>query len=221
MDDQKKENQTEINKSLWVRYRETRSISDRNKVVEHYLPWAKRKAFILARTMPTTWSIDDLFGEGIFGLIEAVEKFDISRGYLFTTYAKRRVWGSMLDAVRFQSKHYGWTRESSLKFNVFHLDANIPGLDDKTYSETLLDCNTPDPANNLQREDFRKILFSDFNHREKILLDMLFYRGVNQKETAKQLGKTPSWVSQTHKNLIARLKSKPGLRERLQSCLAG
>ncbi|MCK5271494.1 MAG: sigma-70 family RNA polymerase sigma factor [Sedimentisphaerales bacterium] len=223
MDDQK-ENQAEIDESLWSRYRETRSISDRNKIVEHYLPWAKCQAFVFARNMPQVWDVDDLLSEGIFGLMRAVEKFDFSRGYLFTSYAKRRVWGSMMDAVRSQSKCYGWVRSlksTSRRFQIFSLDSNIPGLDDKAQAENILDENMPDPANNLQREDFRKILFSDFNHREKILLDMLFYKGVTQKETARQFSKTPPWVSQTRKNLIARLKSKPGLRERLQSCLAG
>ena len=222
--DDRKENQAEIDESLWSRYRETRSISDRNKIVEHYLPWAKCQAFVFARSMPQVWDVDDLLSEGIFGLMRAVEKFDFSRGYLFTSYAKRWVWGSMKDAVRSQSRCYGWVRSSkgtSRRFQVFSLDSDIPGLDNKAQAENILDENMPDPANNLQREDFRKILFSNFNRREKILLDMLLYKGATQKESARQLGKTPSWVSQTHKNLIARLKSKPGLQERLQSCLAG
>jgi RNA polymerase sigma factor FliA len=223
MDDQK-ENLAEIDKSLWSRYHETRSISDRNKIVEQYLPWARREAFFFIRKMPQVWDVDDLYSEGIFGLMRAVEKFDISRGCHFTTYAKRRVWGSMMDAVRSQSKGYGWVRSlksTSRRFQIFSLDSNIPGLDDKAQSENILDENMPDPANNLQREDFRGILFSGLSPREKKLLDMLFYKGATQKASAKQFNKTPCWVSYTQRNLIARLKSKPGLRERLQLCLAG
>lgn len=58
----------------------------------------------LARRMrqrvPPCVTYDDLTGAGTIGLIEAVDRFDASRGLKFKTYAQHRIWGAMLDFLR-------------------------------------------------------------------------------------------------------------------------
>lgn len=52
------------------------------------------------KNLPHSVELDDLIGEGIFGLIDAVNGFDSSKGYAFSTYAQPRIRGSILDYLR-------------------------------------------------------------------------------------------------------------------------
>lgn len=73
---------------------------DRDALIEAHLPQVKYIADRLAAKLPPTVERDDLIGAGIVGLLDAVEKFNPSRGVLFKTYAEMRVRGAMLDSLR-------------------------------------------------------------------------------------------------------------------------
>ncbi len=73
---------------------------DRNLLTESHLPLVKFTADRLAAKLPPMVDRDDLMGAGMLGLLDAVDKFDPSRGVLFKTYAEMRVRGAMLDSLR-------------------------------------------------------------------------------------------------------------------------
>jgi RNA polymerase sigma factor for flagellar operon FliA len=73
---------------------------DRNTLTESHLPLVKFTADRLAAKLPPMVDRDDLMGAGMLGLLDAVDKFDPSRGVLFKTYAEMRVRGAMLDSLR-------------------------------------------------------------------------------------------------------------------------
>jgi RNA polymerase sigma factor for flagellar operon FliA len=73
---------------------------DRNSLTESHLPLVKFTADRLAAKLPPMVDRDDLMGAGMLGLLDAVDKFDPSRGVLFKTYAEMRVRGAMLDSLR-------------------------------------------------------------------------------------------------------------------------
>lgn len=87
-------------KELWVEYRDTRDREVRNRLVMAYLPLVRHLAGRIAVRLPAFLSQEDLEGYGVFGLIEAIEKYDPSLGVDFQTYAYRRVRGAMLDELR-------------------------------------------------------------------------------------------------------------------------
>ncbi|NQU64645.1 MAG: RNA polymerase sigma factor FliA [SAR324 cluster bacterium] len=73
---------------------------DREAMVCEYAPMVKHIANRLAARLPTNFQLDDLIQAGMIGLLEAMEKYDASRGAQFKTYAEIRVRGAMLDDLR-------------------------------------------------------------------------------------------------------------------------
>src|SRR5690554_2703206 len=68
--------------------------------VEKYLPLVKRIAGRLAISLPQHVDEDDLIGYGVFGLLDALEKFDLSKAAKFETYATLRIRGAIIDGLR-------------------------------------------------------------------------------------------------------------------------
>jgi RNA polymerase sigma factor for flagellar operon FliA len=72
----------------------------REQLIENHLSQVKFIAERLASKLPPSVDLDDLMGAGMLGLLDAVDKFDPSKGVLFRTYAEMRVRGAMLDSLR-------------------------------------------------------------------------------------------------------------------------
>lgn len=73
---------------------------DRETVVNEFLPSIKYHASMLKLRLPSSVEMDDLVSSGVVGLLDALDKFDGSRGIKFKTYAEFRIRGSMLDYLR-------------------------------------------------------------------------------------------------------------------------
>ena len=74
--------------------------SDSNELVVQHEPLVKRIAYHLMSRLPASVQADDLIQAGMIGLIEALAKYDGSKGASFETYAGIRIRGSMLDEMR-------------------------------------------------------------------------------------------------------------------------
>jgi RNA polymerase sigma factor for flagellar operon FliA len=85
---------------LWVDYKSGRDQHVRDQLLLHYSPLVKYVAGRVAVGLPQNVEHADLVSYGIFGLIDAVEKFDPERGYKFETYAIARIKGAILDELR-------------------------------------------------------------------------------------------------------------------------
>lgn len=72
----------------------------RNELILTYTPLIKYIAARLASRLPAQVSLDDLISCGIIGLIDAINKFDLSKNVQFKTYAEFRIKGAMLDELR-------------------------------------------------------------------------------------------------------------------------
>lgn len=68
--------------------------------VEEYAPLVKRIAYHMMVRMPACVQVDDLIQAGMIGLLEAVQKYDGSRGASFETYAGIRIRGAIVDEMR-------------------------------------------------------------------------------------------------------------------------
>lgn len=89
----------EVNE-LWREYRATGSPELRNRLVMQYAPLVKYVAGRVRSGLPQTVDPNDLVSEGVFGLMDAIEKFDVDRGLAFQTYAVPRIKGAMIDSLR-------------------------------------------------------------------------------------------------------------------------
>lgn len=92
-------NEAEKNK-LWEDYTRTRTPGVREKLIIEYAGLVKIVAGRLSMYLGYNVEYDDLVGYGIFGLIDAIDKFDYSKGIKFETYASLRIRGSILDQIR-------------------------------------------------------------------------------------------------------------------------
>ena len=72
----------------------------REEIIHKYLHLVKYVAGRISVNLPSHVEIDDLINEGILGLIDAISKYDDSRGVKFETYAITRINGAILDALR-------------------------------------------------------------------------------------------------------------------------
>src|SRR3954447_9910037 len=85
---------------LWNRYKADRSRELRDQLILHYSPLVKYVAGRVAVGLPQNVDQADLVSYGIFGLIDAIEKFDLDRGFKFETYAIARIKGAIIDELR-------------------------------------------------------------------------------------------------------------------------
>lgn len=85
---------------LWRDHRKEPSTETRNRLMEHYLPLVKYNAERIWARLPEGVDLDDLISAGVFGLMDAIEAFDIDRGVKFETYCVPRIRGAMLDELR-------------------------------------------------------------------------------------------------------------------------
>ena len=72
----------------------------RDALIMSHLPKVKYIADRIAANLPPSVERDDLYGAGVVGLIDAVERYDSTRGVAFTTFAELRVRGAILDNLR-------------------------------------------------------------------------------------------------------------------------
>lgn len=85
---------------LWEEYYKTKNVEMRQQLITEYAGLVKVVAGRLGMYLGYTVDYDDLVGYGIFGLIDAIDKFEISKGVKFETYASLRIRGSILDQIR-------------------------------------------------------------------------------------------------------------------------
>ncbi len=72
----------------------------RNILIERYLPLVKYNAERVWQKLPDGVDLNDLISAGVFGLMDAIEAFDMERGVKFETYCVPRIRGAMLDELR-------------------------------------------------------------------------------------------------------------------------
>lgn len=85
---------------LWESYQKNPSSELREQIILEYVPLVKVVAGRLSMYLGYNVEYDDLVGYGIFGLIDAIDKYDASKDVKFETYASLRIRGSILDHIR-------------------------------------------------------------------------------------------------------------------------
>ena len=135
---------------LWDEYLASPTEFNKERIVRRYLPLVKYVVGRMIVSPPSGLDYEDLLSFGVFGLLDAVNRFDISKGFSFQTFAVPRIRGSILDELR----KYDWIsrtgREKLQKLNraidkvlqekgTLHDKYLIEemGVDEKSYRETL------------------------------------------------------------------------------------
>ena len=246
----------EKEKLLWEEY--IRTGAGRDELIVKYLPLIKYVIARMAITPPQGLDYEDLLSFGVFGLLDAVDKFDPSKGFVFQTYAIPRIRGAILDELRKCDWYSRSAREKVQKLNkimekILRDKGEIQdewvmaemGIDEAEYYEiqelasrgyiTSLDDTTPLEDGEVsveatladEREGISERLddesekqelaeaLAQLPERERNMLSLYYYEGLNLKEIGKVLGVTESRVSQIHGKALsmlrAYLREKPDL----------
>ena len=86
--------------ALWERYKAESDQPSRERLILQYSPLVKYVAGRVSVGLPATIEHADLVSYGMFGLIDAIEKFDLAKGVKFETYAISRIKGAIIDELR-------------------------------------------------------------------------------------------------------------------------
>ena len=86
--------------AAWRKYKQTGEDGLRNRLMEHYLYLVKYNAERIGAKLPDEVDVDDLMSAGVFGLLDAIDAFDLDRGVKFETYCAPRIRGAILDELR-------------------------------------------------------------------------------------------------------------------------
>jgi len=85
---------------LWLEYKANHSADAREKLILHYSPLVKYVAGRVSSGLPPSVEFGDLVSYGVFGLLDAIDKYDPDRGIKFETYAIARIKGAIIDELR-------------------------------------------------------------------------------------------------------------------------
>ena len=219
---------------LWQKVRESKDQSARNQLVEHYLPYAKQLAASLFANRPDNdVEFADYMQYASIGLIEAVDRYETTRGAMFKTFAGYRIKGAILNGVRLATERRGQykyldekkkERLASISNNEKKGDENVfyelveltVGLalgymldelctDDKTISSQV---NGPYHTH-AYRETCMRIeqAVDKLEERERRIIQYHYYHQMNFESLADLYGLSKGRISQLHKQALNQIRS--------------
>jgi len=89
---------------LWRLCKDEGDIEARNEIIKRYYKQVERTAEVMVGQFMSNIMVEDLVAFGVLGLMAAVEQFDPTRGFKFSTFAKARIKGAIIDSLR----NEGW-----------------------------------------------------------------------------------------------------------------
>lgn len=176
--------------ALWQAYKEGGDAGARSRLIEQYQPLVFKEAM--------RWNIHtdlllDALQEGTLGLMEAVERYDHSRGVAFPLFAVHRIRGAILDYLK---------REGAV--SAMSLDA--PDEQGLTLQDTLCD-DSQDPAEAASRQFLlEKVsgVLQRLPEKEQAVVEGVYLKDVEQKHLAKALDISLPYVYRLQKRGIRR-----------------
>ncbi|MFA6540333.1 MAG: sigma-70 family RNA polymerase sigma factor [Bacteroidota bacterium] len=215
------------------------SAAMRDIVLQHFgLVKSIARSIAFRSTKSGVLTEDDLVQYGMFGLIDAIERFDAHKGVKFETFAYHRIRGAILDglravdvlsrAARKQQREQNERNDieyltmMKLKMNVGDYQLFMQENDgasmnlqfaevESSYLESLPDDEHNSPFEVVNEQQTREILYGALEQlpeRERLIVTLYYYEGLTFKEIGKILKISESRVFQIHSDAIVQLRSK-------------
>ena len=222
---------------LWEQYAKKPTQELREKLILEYAQLVKIIAGRMSVYLGYNVEYDDLVGYGIFGLIDAIDKFDYVKGVKFETYASLRIKGAILDQIRkmdwiprtmrqrqkkietaermIEDEYFGW--QSQVKMSgVISLDDYLEQGSDLVADNSgsklgISSFEQPDEA--IEKEELKESLASaieGLTDKEQKVIALYYYEELTLKEISQVLSVSESRISQLHTKALTKLKEKLG-----------
>lgn len=234
--------------NLWSTYQVNRNEELRNRLIEVHIPLVEYVARRMIGKMHSSVEYQDLVSYGMFGLMDAVEKFDPRAGVKFTTFAPYRIQGAITDELRSQaweprSVRSRYRQVLAATSRLEHELGRLPSEEEVATAVGVslrelrriegdvaaskvnplvrakvggeADYETRGMPSHADAEMVPQMseaafrLASGLGHlseNERLLLRLIYVRGVPLKTIAEALGVTESWVSHLHTKVMVRLQ---------------
>ena len=219
----------------WHDFKGAASPEAREKLILHYAPLVKYVASRVATGLPASVEQADLVSYGMFGLIDALHKFEPVRGNKFETYAIPRIKAREIEKAhadleamlkrqpteKEMAERLGVSlRElhdvvSQISFvSVLALDELVSVGADRGEQVSLLDTLADkglDPTSGVESQETRGLLAAAINslsEREKIVVTLYYFEGLTLAEIGEILGVTESRVCQIHTKAVGGLRGQ-------------
>ncbi|MFA3783860.1 sigma-70 family RNA polymerase sigma factor [Melioribacteraceae bacterium 4301-Me] len=200
------------NNFLWNKYKTTHSPEVKKEIILNYVNLVH---YVIHNTKLINYGIfedRDYFQYGIEGLSEAIDRFNPDYGTKFETYAIQRIRGKIIDEIRKVNAKQRVYQSENLNdiYSQLSLNSAFNAEESCQLYEVIPDnVETPDKIleSNEIKEELKKQLKA-LNERDRLIITLYYYEGLNYKEIAKVLGITVSRVSQVHTKIINTLKKK-------------
>lgn len=86
--------------NLWIKYTKTKDKEIKKQLIENYIELVKIVSGRMYNFYGSKVEYDDILGYGVLGLIDSIDKFDLSKNIKFETYAQIRIRGEIIDNIR-------------------------------------------------------------------------------------------------------------------------
>ena len=208
-------------KKLLEVYAKMKSPEVREQLILEYAPLVKVVAGRLSMYLGYNVEYEDLVSYGIFGLIDAIDKFDYLKEVKFETYASLRIRGAILDQIRKMDWIPRTIRQKQKK-----IEAVIKEVEQSTGNEYMeqgsdisqdyrrhTSSHFEAPEERIEKEELAKVLgeaLQLLTEKEQKVITLYYYEELTLKEISNILEVSESRVSQLHTRALKKMKVKMG-----------
>jgi RNA polymerase sigma factor for flagellar operon FliA len=211
---------------VWADFIKSRSEELRNRLVEHYLLLVRNTAKRIHSNLPDDVALGDLMSAGIFGLLDAIDAFDLDQAITFESYCVPWIRGAILDDLRKMDWGPRLVRSRSRPVDQSRkapemASGRTPTEDEagRMWSETdsnkdvreidlLEDPRQVNPLSAAQKHDLKDLITKGLSRAERLIVIYYYYNQMTMKEIGVTLDLSESRVSQMHSAILARLKAQ-------------
>ena len=222
---------------LWEEYQKKKTPELREKLIIEYSPLVKLVAGRLSMYLGYNVEYDDLVSYGIFGLIDAIDKFDLGKEVKFETYASLRIRGTILDQIRKMDwiprtvrqkqkkideaikQELGLSEDELTTWQSQLKVTNIVSLNEylEQGAEPVMDARRNShfiqPEDKVEEEELKQKLEESLEvltEKERKVILLYYYEDLTLKEISSILEVSESRISQLHTKALLKMRKKLG-----------
>jgi len=143
---------------LWEQWRHNDDIQAYHQLIDHYLGLVDQIVLKMKSFISSQVTYDELKSHGMIGFLDALNKFDIEKGYQFETYASLRIRGSILDGLRQTDWVPRSVRDKAKKIQKAYQDL------EQQYLRSVTDYEISEHLNLSLEEFYQQIKDTNFLH---------------------------------------------------------